>query len=103
MIIQSPLNTFESARDVHRAGLEIYHLQCTRRQYGDEPVLAHLRADFRRKEGLSPSDASIRAGQFLNDIDRLIERQFDFKGMRSGIANSEVSKTAQASDEFELA
>lgn len=74
--------TLESAQDVYRAGSELYHLQCARRVHGDERVLGHLAANYRSRESLSASDAFIRAGQYINDIDRTINRGFGFKEMR---------------------
>jgi hypothetical protein len=75
--------TIESAQDVYRAGGELYHLQCARRVHGDTPVLVEIAADFRLRENLSPGDAFVRAGQFLNDIDRTVARGFGFKQLRA--------------------
>lgn len=88
----------ESAQDVYRAGGELYHLQYARRVYGDERVLTHLATDYRSREGLSASDAFIRAGQYLNDIDRTINRGFGFKEMRSTLDAQCISKNDKCCD-----
>lgn len=80
----SPLkSTLESSQDVYRAGGELYHLQCARREHGDRRVLNYLATDYQSRESLSESDAFIRAGQYINDIDRTISRGFGFKKMRA--------------------
>ena len=76
-------NSAESAQDVYRAGGELYHLQAARREHGDARVLSRLAAAYRTRDGLSPSDACIRAGQYLNDVDHTINRNFGFKKMRA--------------------
>lgn len=88
--------TFESTKDVVRAGGELYHLQQARRTHGDAPVLSHLATDFRSREGLTASDSFIRAGQFLNDIDRTINHGFGFKKMRTTL-DADASKISATS------
>lgn len=63
-------------------GRDLYHLECARREFGDDKVLDCLRGFYRREEGLSAADASIRAGYFFKDIDRLKVRGFGFKEIR---------------------
>ena len=72
----------KASKVVVECGGELYHLECARREHGDDNVIDELRAFYKREEKLSPPDASIRAGQLIKDIDRLKNKQFDFKGMR---------------------
>lgn len=74
--------SLKASATVYDAGPELYYLSYSRQKHGDEAVLNQLRQDFGKREGLSPADASIRAGQFLKDIDRLAAREFHFEAMR---------------------
>jgi len=84
---------FKASKVVFDCGNELYHLECARRKYGDEDILNNLRHFYTEEEGLSPSNASIRAGQFLNDIDRLKTKEFNFKQMRANKAINNFENT----------
>lgn len=77
------LKTAKAAKSVVTYGKEIYHFECLRNEVGDDQVIDHLRTHYKREEGLSSADASIRAGQFIKDMDNLKSGGFDFKGMRA--------------------
>lgn len=77
------LETAKAARAVVTYGKEIYHFECLRNEVGDDQVIDHLRNHYKREEGLSSADASIRAGKFINEMDKLKSGKFDFKGMRA--------------------
>jgi len=85
-------NSVKASQVVINCGGEIYHLECARREYGDEAVLDYLRTFYQNIEKLSSANASIHAGQFLNDIDRLKTNSFGFKQMRNDI---EIVKTKE--------
>ena len=40
----------------------------------------------RKKEQLSPADAYIRAGKFINDVDAMKAGEFDFQAVRFELA-----------------
>lgn len=71
---------------VIECGHELYHLECARREAGDKKVLDYLCNFFQEKDGQSPADAYISAGQVLKTVDRLKNREFGFQGMRQDFA-----------------
>lgn len=90
--------TVESSHDIYRAGGEIYHLQCARREHGDELVLGRLAAILRTLEGLSASESYIRAGQYFKDVDKTIDHGFGFKKIRAALDADLVMENALVCD-----
>lgn len=77
------LKTAKAAKSVVTYGKEIYHFECLRNEVGDDQVIDNLRNHYKSTEGLSSADASIRAGQFIKDMDKLKAGEFGFKDMRA--------------------
>jgi hypothetical protein len=73
---------------VVKAGPELYHMECFRRDYGDDKTILHLSKHYQREDGMKPADAAIRAGHFLNDVEKLKEGAFKFKEARSSAAQN---------------
>ncbi len=71
-----------ASKIVYDCGGDLYHLEFSRIEHGDDKVIDKLREKFKERDGLSPGDAAIRAGQFINDIDTLRVGGFGFKEMR---------------------
>jgi hypothetical protein len=78
-------NAVKASGVVYDCGGELYHLECLRLEHGDDETLKHLRVFYKFEENLSPADASIRAGQFINDIERLKSNRFGFQQLRADI------------------
>lgn len=87
-VIADLTNAVKASGVVYECGGELYHLECLRLEHGDDEALKRLQDFYKREENLSPADASIRAGQFINDIDRLKTSGFGFQQLRSEIKAS---------------
>lgn len=90
----------KAAHVVVECGPELYHLECHRRENGDISTIVYLTEHYRRKESLSPADAAIRAGNFLNDVDALKTGAFGFKQARSEVAKKTREETDYESSGF---
>lgn len=77
----------KTAQIVYDCGHELYHLECLRREQGDDGAIDKLRVHYQREDQLSPADAAIRAGQFIKDVDALKQRKFNFAEMRKPAKN----------------
>ncbi|MGF6639966.1 hypothetical protein [Paraburkholderia sp. MM6662-R1] len=90
----------KAAHVVVECGPELYHMECYRREKGDIGAIVYLTRHYRRKESLSPADAAIRAGNFLNDVDALKTGAFGFKQARSEAAKKTREEAEAESSEF---
>jgi len=90
------MSTFSNSCDALRSVKEIYHLQCAREEFGDEPVIGHLTHDFMQKDGLSFLEANQCALDYVKNINRTINNQFDFKDMRRKLRQSSAQEQEAA-------
>ncbi len=92
-VIAVMTNAAKASGVVYDCGGELYHLECLRLEHGDDEALKQLQDFYKREENLSPANASIRVGQFINDIDRLKTNGFGFQQFRSDIKTSNSEYT----------
>lgn len=71
----------QAAKIVFQCGSELYHLERVRSKFGDDQALTYLRRRLQETDQMTPADSSIRAGQILNDVDRLKSGYYDFRGL----------------------
>ena len=86
----------KAAHVVVECGPELYHLECYRRENGDNDTIMYLSKHYQKTEKLTPADGAIRAGNFLKDVESLKRGAFKFKQAR------ENAKSTNVSDDVEL-
>lgn len=88
----------KAAHVVVECGPELYHMECYRRENGDNDTIMYLSKRYQKTENLTPAEGAIRAGNFLKDIDSLKQGAFKFKQARERAKSTNVSDDAELHD-----
>lgn len=88
----------KAAHVVVECGPELYHMECYRRENGDDDTIMYLSKHYQKTENLTPADGAIRAGNFLKDVESLKQNAFNFKQGRERTKSTNVSEDVELDD-----